>query len=238
MIKFNVCRFYHHTRNFSSWDFIYFVFLFCWHWISDVLAHFRSLHHWAVVILSLLPFRLFPALSPLSSQWESCALYSFWAPNWCFSIFCTLTLLYTNITELNLSKHLPTSWLWNFHLNHIIFYLLIYFIFIIFIYSLTTSTSRPIAQGLLLLFYLNVEQLWQHCHIILYDQTTDFYFTLWVFRLFNKWPTTCMQYIDLCHYLTWPMGACHWFVPLNEGTTLVVVSLRLVSCLIILTYCI
>ena len=148
MIKFNVCRFYHHIRNFSSWDFIYlsscsadigFLTSFPGHppnfkssssifhcpcslSVSSPLSrgHFES---------PLLPFRLFPALSPLSSQWESCALYSFWAPNWCFSIFCTLTLLYTNITELNLSKHLPTSWLWSFHLNHIIFYLLIYFIF-------------------------------------------------------------------------------------------------------------
>ena len=130
---------------------------------------------------------------------------------------CTLTLLYTHTTELTLSKHFPTGWLWSFHLNNIIFLYLLILFFIIFIYSLTTS--KPIPQGLLLLFYLNVEQLWQHCHIILYDQTTDFYFTLWVFHLFNKWPTTCMQCIDLCHRvtLTWPMGACHWFWSAQRG---------------------
>ena len=80
VIKFYVCRFCHHIRSFSSWDFIYFVFLFCWHWISDVLPQAPSnlcnlkssssnlslslltfglffplwIHHWAVVILSLL----------------------------------------------------------------------------------------------------------------------------------------------------------------------------------------
>ena len=205
--------------------------------LSVSFFHFEStIEPWSFWVFST-PFQSLFTL--ITSQWESCALYSFWAPNWCFSIFCTLTLLYTNITELNLSKHLPTGWLWSFHLNHIIFFIYVFILFfIIFIYSLTTS--RPIAPGLLLLLYLNVEQLWQHCHIILYDQTTDFYFTLWVFHLFNKWPTTCMQCIDLCHRvtLTWPMGACHWFGPLNEGTTLVVVSFRLVCCLILLTYCI
>ena len=133
----------------------------------------------------------------VTSQWESCALYSFWAPNWCFSIFYTFKLLYTNITELNLSKHLPTGCFVKLSLKSFYFlYLLIYFIF----YISYLFIHWPL-DLVLLLFYLNVEKLWQHCLIILYDLTTAIYFTLWVFHLFNQWPTTCkhMQCIDLCH---------------------------------------
>ena len=65
----------------------------------------------------------------VTSQWEPCALYSFWAPNWCFSIFYTFKLLYTNITELNLSKHLPAGCFVKLSLKSFYFlYLLIYFI--------------------------------------------------------------------------------------------------------------
>ena len=107
-------------------------------WSLTALAHFRSIfffffffsysestiEQWSFWVFST-PFQSLFTL--ITSQWESCALYSFWAPNWCFSIFCTFTLLYTNITELNLSKLLPTGWLWRFHSNPIIFFL--YFIF-------------------------------------------------------------------------------------------------------------
>ena len=158
MIKFYVCCFYLHIRSFSSWGFIHFVLIFCWHRISDVFF-------WASSSLNILLFNLslsflltfgpiieawsfwvfstpFQSLFPLiTSQWESCALYSFWAHTGASrSIFCTFTLLYTNITALNLSKLLPTGWLWRFHSYPIIFFILF---FIIFICSLTTS--RPIA---------------------------------------------------------------------------------------------
>ena len=131
-------------------------------------------------------------------------------------------LLYTNITELNLSKHLPIGCFMKLSLKSFCFlYLLIYFIF----YNISYLFIHwPLV---LLLFYLNVEQLWQHC-LILYDLTTAIYFTLWVFHLFNKWPTTCNALICAigslwCFSLIWP---------LNEGTTLIAVSLRLVYWLI------
>ena len=133
---------------------------------------------------SLPPFSLFSLLSPLN---ENHVHFTHFELPTGASPYSTFLNCYTQILQNLIFLNICLSAVsWSFHLNHFIFFIYLFILF--FIIFLIYFIHWPLV---LLLFCLNVEQLWQHCLIILYDLTTAIYFTLWVFHLFNKWPTTC-----------------------------------------------